>query len=1378
MKRLVFISATLFLIGLSLHVEAQEKVCHIVSDNWQRLQVNFTTGNLMMGEATLDGERFATLSMEGFMPSANIGEPCLPVFSSLIEVPLCDAFMVTVSDAVYDTLEALSLRPIPAQPPRSKSDSTAPKLVIDRGLYFSNKVYGLPTAIVETVGVARDRRLARLQFAPVRYDFATGRVIVCRHATITVDYRNADPAATMKMFERYHSPAFNSKSGVLNSLYPKSVSSAAPVRYLIVAHSMFRNQLNGFIEWKRRKGFLTDIVYTDDPAVGSSTTTIQGYIQSQYTNATADSPAPTYLLLVGDHEQIPAFTGTTDNDHITDLYYTTWTTGDHLPDCYCGRFSAQTESQLAPQINKTMMYEQYTFADPTFLDKAVMVAGVDGGTAGDHGYTHADPAMDYAIINYVNGAHGFSDVRYFKNNTSIVPAGATNVTVASSDGSMSATVRSYYNQGAGFINYSAHGSASSWGTPNFTTTDIASMTNSQKFGLMIGNCCLTNKFQEANCFGEALLRKDNYCGAVGYIGGSNSTYWGEDFYWAVGVRSGISATMSMAYNASHLGVYDRVFHTHGESYSNWATTQGAIMMEGNMAVEGSSSGSKLYYWEIYHLMGDPSVMTYMTQADTMDVSVSTDITFGTTTLPISVTPYAYVALTDTLTHILIAAAYADGSGNAMLTLPSDLMVGTYLLAASAQQYRTAFRFVNVIQPEGPFPIVTDIISAPLNAGDTVALALRVENPGSQTAHGINIQLASSNPMLALSTNTLTLDSLAAGDSVYLTAMVSAYVADDATDNTLVYFNTSTTWTGGIIAANSMLQRWVYAPILSLSFAPANPSLLPGANATVTATLRNSGHAPARINTLSFVSPTSLLSVTHAPLSTSLAPTSDSTVTLTLQANAQLPQNIHVPLAYSFGEISGELPVFIGLGYLENFEGGHTNLPGWNTPASYPWTVSSEEPYEGAYCFRSAQNMGHSQQSDITLNVIAPIADSVSFFYRVSSESNYDKFFFLIDGNEQFNVSGDVNWTRTAFPLTQGNHTLTFRYSKDHSVDRGSDCAWIDHIMLPHQIQPVFFASAEVCVGDTLSIGDSIINTQHASAGCHIAVTSDGAIMLTDYNIYPTYEVLDTIETCDRYLWNGTEYTASGSYSFSSTTAHNCDSIVTLSLTLHPNYRQYDTVNTCDSYTWHGNRYTATGIYNDNLTTIHNCDSTLTLVLTVYPSYRLTDTIETCDSYIWHNDEYTATGFYDDSLATLHGCDSIVGINLTVNHSIKGDTVFISTMATSYEWNGTIYTESGLYQQILHTAHGCDSIVTLVLTIGTNAITQSGIQTICLYPNPTNGMLLFSIPVAEAIVYDVTGRVVARQRDVQSLDLSNMPQGVYTLRLTQQDASTIRRVVKQ
>ena len=1184
---LIFIF-TFHLLPFTSH--AQKEGYRVVADDWQHLTVEFSVDKPMVGESLLCGETFSTLTIDGYeQPVANYGTPALPTFSRMIEVPLGADFKVTVSGAEYDTLEALPHRLMPVQLPRRKSDTSAMKLFVSE-CYSWNAFLGQREALVEEAGIARDRRLARLQFSPVSYNPVSGQVIVCRHATVTVTYREGDEQASKEMFERYYSPAFNSGANAINNLYPKSVRTTAPVRYLIVANGMFRGQLNEFVQWKKRKGFLTDIVYTDDSGVGSDTTSIAAYIKAQYTNATSANPAPTYVLLVGDVAQLPTFDAhvtSPSSDHVTDLYYMTWTTGDHLPDCHYGRFSAQTVAQLTPQVQKTLMYEQYTFADPSFLDRAVMVAGVDGGTAGDYGYTHADPTMDYAITNYVNGTHGWSQVMYFKNDVTIIPACTTNVTIGSSASGNSATVRSYYNQGAGFINYTAHGGSTGWGTPSFNNTHVNSMTNHQKFGLMIGNCCLTNKFEESTCFGEALLRKNEYAGAVGYIGGSNSTYWGQDVYWAVGVRSSISASMSMAYNAANLGVYDRTFHTHGEGYADWCTTQGSMVMQGNMAVESSSTSSnmKWYYWEIYHLMGDPSVMPYMTQASVMNVAAASVVNYGTTSLSVSAVPHAYVALVDTVTGTLISAAYANASGNATLALPADLGVNTYLLAASAQQYRTSFRTVRVIQPSGPFPIVTDIMSAPLNAGDTVALTLHVENPGNVMARNISIQLASSDPAVTFSTTTVTLDSLAAGDSVNLTAAVNAFVAENAVDNSLVDLSTSTTCTGGTITATSTLRRWLYAPVLTLNFSPDILSLMPGASATVTATIRNNGHAATRVNTLSFTSPTSLLTVQNSTLTTSLASASEETVALTLQANAQLPQEIQLPLAYHFGTFSGEVPVFIGQRPMETFEGGTTHLAGWNPPADYPWTVSSEQPYEGGYCLRSAQSMGHSQSSDMIINVTVSTADSVSFYYRVSSENNYDKFHFLIDGDDLFEASGEVGWTRASFPLGSGSHTLTFRYQKDHSVNTGSDCAWIDNVVLPYQSHVATFVHRDTCSNNT------------PATQCNVAANGD--VTIIEYTAHPSYNVIDEIVACDSYVWEGIEYTSTAVVEEALQTVFGCDSIQRHTIVINHS-TEGDTlyINTqALNFTWNGVVYDASGTYQQTLTNSVGCDSTAYLVLT-------------------------------------------------------------------------------------------------------------------------------------------------------------------------------------
>jgi hypothetical protein len=75
-------------------------------------------------------------------------------------------------------------------------------------------------------------------------------------------------------------------------------------------------------------------------------------------------------------------------------------------------------------------------------------------------------------------------------------------------------------------------------------------------------------------------------------------------------------------------------------------------------------------------------------------------------------------------------------------------------------------------------------------------------------------------------------------------------------------------------------------------------------------------------------------------------------------------------------------------------------------------------------------------------------DSIYFYRRVSSELDYDFLEFYIDNVLADKWSGEVNWGRVGFPVTPGQHTFKWVYSKDWYVVSGSDCAWIDNIEFP------------------------------------------------------------------------------------------------------------------------------------------------------------------------------------------------------------------------------------------------------------------------------------------------------------------------------------------
>jgi hypothetical protein len=90
-------------------------------------------------------------------------------------------------------------------------------------------------------------------------------------------------------------------------------------------------------------------------------------------------------------------------------------------------------------------------------------------------------------------------------------------------------------------------------------------------------------------------------------------------------------------------------------------------------------------------------------------------------------------------------------------------------------------------------------------------------------------------------------------------------------------------------------------------------------------------------------------------------------------------------------------------------------------------------------------------------------------------------------------------------------------------------------------------------------------------------------------------------------------------------------------------------------------------------------------------------VTACLTYVWQGQSYSQSGTYTDTLQTVAGCDSIVTLNLTISNSITGPT----TQQNSCEpitWNGQTYTQSGTYTYNTTTQNGCDSTATLVLTI--------------------------------------------------------------------------------
>ena len=139
----------------------------------------------------------------------------------------------------------------------------------------------------------------------------------------------------------------------------------------------------------------------------------------------------------------------------------------------------------------------------------------------------------------------------------------------------------------------------------------------------------------------------------------------------------------------------------------------------------------------------------------------------------------------------------------------------------------------------------------------------------------------------------------------------------------------------------------------------------------------------------------------------------------------------------------------------DFETGDFSQAEFTLPATYPWAVTTTNPHDGTYCMKSTCEGVASGSSTIEVTVDVPFEAKMGFYVRVSSESNYDKFHFYIDGIEQgAALSGALDYQYKEYNVSEGTHTYKWEYTKDSSVNSNDDCVYVDDITMYRKDEPV------------------------------------------------------------------------------------------------------------------------------------------------------------------------------------------------------------------------------------------------------------------------------------------------------------------------------------
>jgi len=902
----------------------------------------------------------------------------------------------------------------------------------------------------------RGEKLATLSLLPVHYDPILNSIEVIISADITIDFM---PSVAIKelAIKNIEAPevALSPKSS--KSFPPDQLIngfSEYPVGLVILTDTTFRKQIQPLVQWKTQKGFRVTTLFRGSEFAGQTNTELRDTLKKLYLAGTESSPSPEYLLIIGDLSIIPKSPSLSGSNNLSDLYYGEFTEeGDFIPEMYIGRLPANDTADVRAVVNKILQYEKFEFADTnTFYKNALITAGNDGGHA-----TYMNGQINYASQYYINTAN------IAEPSTFLYPVSAN----------MDDSVKLLLNNGVGFVNYTGHGAADQWDDPLFTYRNADSLKNRSMYPFIVSNACHTAQFDvNGNLATSFVMNPDG--GAIGFIGCTNFSYWDEDYFYAVGATS---VSLNPEYLPDKLGFYDRLFHLNGELPSQWYYTMGQVNFAGNLAVTSSTTSRKRYYWETYHLLGDPSLTPIIGNQSEIVSNLPDSLPEGIKTLYVTGPPFSYVAVSDWDT--LWDASFMSPSGYVSLSLPENI-ADSCLVVITGQNRKPLIKTIYFGDITGSYIsadsfIIKDISgndNGKADYGESLNIGMVLSNPGGDASVDAYAKITSASEWVTIIDDSAFIGVIPAAGSVTIDDAFKVTVSNSVPNLGIISFIIT-------IHDNNTTREYIHdmvvmAPFVTINSvriddtSEGNGNMLPDRSEIVNLifTVSNTGMSAAE----------GIFRITNIPdgidLDVSEKPTgiigagSSAEITLrgTISSSAAPGDRIELDAFLDCGNYEDTKSFTISVGKtIESFESGNFTIFPWQNISPIPWQITDTESYDG-YMSAISGVIGHSGKTTLQINIDLPETDTLRFWYKVSSESSYDVLSFSVDGTENFRASGEIMWTQKEIILNPGRHLLDWSYSKDGSVSMGLDRAWIDMIQFP----PSSFAERDIALTSILS----------------------------------------------------------------------------------------------------------------------------------------------------------------------------------------------------------------------------------------------------------------------------------------------------------------------
>ena len=997
------------------------------------------------------------------MQSALAGQPSLPWRSVSLMLPQgTEAVSIEVELSDFQTMEG-SHNLYPYQSALTYSDPVRKQFEKDEALYASKSVYpaqaygNLSTHYMNGVGFAFSA------FTPVQYVPGTGEVRYATKATVRITTGAAKTDQSRKLWlngDNATRAMRLAQNPEMLQTYDNRGRVVGGYDLLVVTKQQWVEAFDEYVAFYQLRGLRTRVV-----AFETITSTMEGqdnaeklrnYIIQEYedngvmmVNLAGDVPDIPYrgfycdVLSGGSHQ--------TDNDIPADLYYAgldgTWNDdGDNrwgeigeddlLPEIGIGRMCFSSQSELDNMLHKAMTYQ----TEPVLgeFQKVIM--------AGEHLYDNplSNGSQYLELLIGTHDDNGYT--------TTGIPEDYEFTRLYEEEGNWSGTLlRNAINQGTQYVHHDGHantGYVAGWSNSDITDNKFSGANGvDHNYTFFHTSGCICGDFS-SDCILERMTKIANF--AVATFGNSRYGWFNE------GQTEGPAIHL-------HRETEDAYYHDR-IPYGGMALREGKIETAPWVNAPGQWEEGALR-WNFYDLnmMGDVAVSPWHDEPFTPNVNYMTELLVGLTSADVTVTNANGEGLKNFRCAFfhgddMVGVGYTDEDGNATIEFadPIDFVDEMSLIVTGCDAWPQILPVITL--PGNCAYIIYESYEISGGAqpyfGQSIALDMQLKNAGTVTANNVTATLSTDCDYLTITDATETIATLEGGATVNLSEAFAMDIANDVPNMMKADF--ILTCTDGTDTWESKFAIRLYAPEFAvlgtvIEDSDGNGHVDPGETVTAHITVKNAGMAAAPETMLNIICDLPEISFEQSEFTQG---TVEADGEFTVDFVFTLSEEVELGVAYEIGfdvtsgnyTTNGSFSFAVG-NVIEDWESGDFSNFDWENDPVKPWTIVTENPYEGSYCAKSG-SIGDNASTSLTITLDVHNEGEIRFYKKVSSESGYDFLHFYIDGSEKNSWSGEEDWSEEHYALTPGQHELRWTYSKDVYVSSGSDCAWIDYIVFP------------------------------------------------------------------------------------------------------------------------------------------------------------------------------------------------------------------------------------------------------------------------------------------------------------------------------------------